>query len=602
MNSRQKEVLNQALNDEKAVMARLESNYTSALARIRRNIKDLQSNPLTQSKIYQLEYQKQLEMQISGILDTLQGNNFTTIADYLNTCYQTGFVGTVYDWQGQGVPLTIPIDQRQVIKAVQKTGDDFKLSNKLGVNTKLLKEQVKTELQRGIAAQFSYADIARNISNYGQSDMNRSMLIARTEGHRVQNDARMDAMQAAKKKGADIVKEWDSTLDGNTRPNHRLLDGQIKELDEPFEVSGMKVNSPGSFGIAAEDCNCRCCVLQRARWALKEKVDPGTGEVTLSDKESYQKWNNQDGGFIKCSGFKDFEQKYLQATQPSVTIKRNPSSKLATGLGQKHYDAIHDIIDGCADSDAVQAWERYEDRIKVGSSKLKGRAYCDRGGSIHLDIDECAKGNSWDAPYQTLFHESGHAIDSFARGEIQGGSWGAAHFSAAYESGKFPATIKTEVQERVKTVGKQLKTEFETHKTDADWLYDHGFISVHQKMRFKSTGSWGWEGEPKYSKAVAYKAVEREIRQLPASARADLSDILEGATSGKISCGFGHGKKYWSDRTHDGVPDGLATEAFAEMMDSTFTNPESLATIQKYLPKSYGVFQEMLQFLSKGKP
>ena len=85
------------------------------------------------------------------------------------------------------------------------------------------------------------------------------------------------------------------------------------------------------------------------------------------------------------------------------------------------------------------------------------------------------------------------------------------------------------------------------------------------KQSYETSGSWSWYGEPKYSKAMAYKAVEREIRQLPQTARADLSDVLEGATNGKICCGFGHGKKYWSDRTHDGVPDGLATEAFAEM-------------------------------------
>ena len=97
MNSRQKEVYQATLHDEQVVMKRLESNYTSALARIRRNIKELQANPLTQSKAYQLEFQKQLEAQISGILDTLQGNNFTTIADYLNTCYQTGFIDGIKD-------------------------------------------------------------------------------------------------------------------------------------------------------------------------------------------------------------------------------------------------------------------------------------------------------------------------------------------------------------------------------------------------------------------------------------------------------------------------------------------------------------------------
>lgn len=329
MNKRQKEVLQASLQDEKAVMAGIESNYTSALARIRRNIRELQSNPLTQSKAYQLEFQQQLEAQISGILDTLQGNNFTTIADYLQTCYQTGFIGTNYDWQGQGVPLTIPIDQRQVIKAVQKTGDDFKLSNKLGVNTKLLKEQVKTELQRGLASELSYADIARNITDYGQADMNRSMLIARTEGHRVQNESRMDAMRAAKKRGADVVKQWDSTLDGNTRPHHRELDGQVQELDDPFTVAGMKVDAPGGFGIAAEDCNCRCCVLQRARWAV-------------SKEDKYTKWNNEDGGFIETTGFDDFKQKYLNQTKPPLKTSSNGGTmkKPTTPISNKTFTPV----------------------------------------------------------------------------------------------------------------------------------------------------------------------------------------------------------------------------------------------------------------------
>ena len=61
MNKRQKEVLQITLNDEEAVLKALENNYTKALADIKRNIKELQANPLTQSKAYQLEFQKQLE-------------------------------------------------------------------------------------------------------------------------------------------------------------------------------------------------------------------------------------------------------------------------------------------------------------------------------------------------------------------------------------------------------------------------------------------------------------------------------------------------------------------------------------------------------------
>ena len=43
---------------------------------------------------------------------------------------------------------------------------------------------------------------------------------------------------------------------------------------------------------------------------------------------------------------------------------------------------------------------------------------------------------------------------------------------------------------------------------------------------------------------------------------------------------------------------GLGTEAFAEMLSATMSNPESLATIKKYLPKSYALFEEMLSVLA----
>lgn len=310
MNGRQKEVLQATLKDEESIIRELQENYTKALADIKRNIRELQANPLTQSKAYQLEFQRQLEAQVSGILDVLQGKNFTSVADYLQRSYTNGFVGNMYDLQGQGVPLVIPIDESQVLTAVQKTGDDFKLSNKKGISTKELKKQVQSELVRGLATQLSYSDIARNISEYGLADMHRAETIARTEGHRVQNQARMDAMQAAKNKGADIVKQWDSTLDGRTRPEHAQLDGQIRELDEMFEASGYSGSAPGQFGDPYMDCNCRCCMLQRARWAVSKET-------------SYQKWNNETGGFIECSGYEDFKKKYLKASEKLKTSQKS---------------------------------------------------------------------------------------------------------------------------------------------------------------------------------------------------------------------------------------------------------------------------------------
>lgn len=306
MNSRQKEVIGQSLADEKAVLKDLTDNYTTALADIKKNIRELQANPLTQSKAYQLEYQKQLETMVSGVLDTLQGNNFTSIAEYLQNSYTNSYIGNLYDMYGQGVPLILPMNENQVVKAVQKTGDDFKLSEKLGGNTKELKKQVKSELQRGLATALPYEIIARSISDYGQADLNRSMRIARTEGHRIQTEAKLDCMNNAKNKGADIIKQWDSTLDGRTRPEHKQLDGQIREIDENFEVDGYSAQGPGGFGDPYMDCNCRCCLLQRAKWALDDEE-----LKTLQDRAEYF-------GLDKSQNFQDFKDKYINAVEFSA--------------------------------------------------------------------------------------------------------------------------------------------------------------------------------------------------------------------------------------------------------------------------------------------
>ncbi len=266
----EKEVIQALLDDEQKVLKDLESNYVKTLSGIKQKIKLLLADAeVTQlrSKIYQLQYQQALEKQISGFLKVLESGNVTTIQDYLQRCYEQSFIGNVYSLQCQDVPLMLPINQEQMIQAISRPTEGYTLSQRIYRDVAELQNIVKAEIARGIASNMMYKDIARNIANVSEANMNKAYRIARTEGHRVQNQARMDSMQAAKKKGADVVKQWDSTLDGKTRSEHRVADGQIRELDEDFEVGGEKLKAPGIGGSAWNVCNCRCCMLQRARWA-----------------------------------------------------------------------------------------------------------------------------------------------------------------------------------------------------------------------------------------------------------------------------------------------------------------------------------------------
>lgn len=313
MLKREKEVFEKLLTDEESVIKDLEKSFQRALQDIETKIKILQADEMTQSKIYQIQYQRALKAQIEGIVEKLHGDNFTSVQQYLNECYTNAFVGTMYALHGQGMPVLAPIDQDAAVRAVMTDSKiNEGLYEALGVDSKALKKSIQREISVGLSSGATYAEITRNISFATGAPLSRAKTIVRTEGHRVQQASSADARDAAKAQGCSVVKQWDSTLDGKTRDTHRALDGQIRETDKPFESSsGRKARYPGDFGDPAEDCNCRCVALTRATWDLD------ADELkTLKDRAAFF-------GLDKTSSFKDFEKKYLKAAQ---TVEKSGKS------------------------------------------------------------------------------------------------------------------------------------------------------------------------------------------------------------------------------------------------------------------------------------
>ena len=302
MNSRQKQVQMSLLKNEKAVIKQLEQSYQDAIADIDKYILQLLARKDTenlQSIIYQIKYQEAIKKELESYLKVLHSKNFNTVDEYLKECYEQAHIGTLFDLQGQGIPLILPLDQEQMISAITLNSKlSAPLYNALGYNVDALKLDVLREISRGIAQGLSYQEMARNLKNVTNVDYNKTLRIAKTEGHRIQQEATYNVQKRAIAKGANVVKQWDSTLDGKTRPTHRVLDGQIIGVDEYFKSeSGYKALYPGNFGVPSEDCNCRCCLLQRAKWALSDeeftKMNGKTNELqhfeSIDDYNKFKK-------------------------------------------------------------------------------------------------------------------------------------------------------------------------------------------------------------------------------------------------------------------------------------------------------------------------
>lgn len=339
-NKREKEVAQHQLNAEQKVLKQLEHQYRLALEDVKLAIQIMMTDDQTISKIHQIKYQKTLQKQLEGILEKLHLGEYKSLKQYLNDCYTDAFVGTMYDMHGQGVPVIAPVDQQAAIKAIQletkladrkihpnANGEMVALYESLGIDTDKLKQTIRQEITRGIASGMRFEDIARNIANVSKAPLSRAKTIARTEGHRIQQASAEDARQLAKSKGADVVKQWDASLDGATRQTHKELDGQIQEVNKPFKSGTKSAMYPGDFGDAAEDCNCRCAALTRARWALDED------ELKVMQERAAVFGLSED----KKQTFEDFKKNFLKAAetlnnQGKNAIIKVKNSDLKNGL------------------------------------------------------------------------------------------------------------------------------------------------------------------------------------------------------------------------------------------------------------------------------
>lgn len=162
-------------------------------------------------------------------------------------------------------------------------------------------------MTQGIIQGESIDKIAKRISSeLSTRNYAASVRYARTAMTSAQNAGRYDGYRRARDMGVNLKIEWSATLDQRTRHDHRLLHGQRKEIDEPFEVSGYKIlypaqAGPGTSNIPQETIwNCRCTLIAWVKGFEGDTVksSPKMGDLTFEEwqqatpmtKEEQDEW------------------------------------------------------------------------------------------------------------------------------------------------------------------------------------------------------------------------------------------------------------------------------------------------------------------------
>ncbi|GAA2896991.1 phage head morphogenesis protein [Enterococcus casseliflavus] len=245
------------------------------------------------SKKLQKELLEFIRSQMYAKANQLEENQRKIMYDFLKRNASTSYNELFYEFEmSEEIPLSFALlTDKQIATIINTPVAGRKLSTRLKGNSSKMKKNLNRVLTRGFSKGWSTQKMAAQIAEIGGANYRRAMNIARTESGRVTSVTRQQSQQHAKELGIKAEKKWVSTLDGDTRNNHRKLDGQIRVIDEYFEVGGLKTLQPHMFGIAREDCNCRCRTINVIKgYEPKLRRDNATGKV--SAYKNYQEWIN----------------------------------------------------------------------------------------------------------------------------------------------------------------------------------------------------------------------------------------------------------------------------------------------------------------------
>lgn len=191
------------------------------------------------------------------------------------------------------VGLDFSIRSEATIKRLIQDGDiklprkKFSIPKDKRWNTK----QLNSSVLQGILQGDSMRDISKRILPIVGNNKNAAIRNARTMVTGAENRGRIDSYHEMQDLGIVTKKVWVATPDGRTRSWHLSMDGQEKDIDEPFvDGNGNEIMFPGDPEADPSSVyNCRCTMKTHILGFRKadgrvERIDDDT-EESLHDRQ-----------------------------------------------------------------------------------------------------------------------------------------------------------------------------------------------------------------------------------------------------------------------------------------------------------------------------
>ncbi len=287
--------------------------------------------------------------------------------------------------------------------------------------------------------------------------------------------------------------------------------------------------------------------------------------------------------------------KKLREARMNGEKPRQENSKYAYDLGQDMYAPVSETMDACKNVDIQVAWDIYHGEIPVNKSEKN--FFRPSTGEIHLNYEKAKNGEKIHAPFESVFHETAHAIDDAAGDKFgYNGPYhsGHANFSSSWHNGEFCDIIEKEGKAVIEQIGKIEKERFERELAGAK---DLDFLE-----RYYERGSQAWldvryNNKPiKWSTSVRNKGIASWLKDQEYLHFASLCDTIQGVSRSKIQSFAGHAASYFQGSY---ARENMASEVFAELYAGMITNPGSVEVMRKYMPKTVECFEKMIKEIAE---
>lgn len=220
---------------------------------------------LTYTEMMKYKRLDSFHRQMNVLLNTMSKKQRDSLLDLLEEHYEYS-----WDWMAWAIENEVDIRLKnmktklnQVEKAMQNPINGLTLDETLEKNRREIITKVKRDVTQSLVQGNTYKQTADKLTKTFEGDYVKSVRVARTETHRVREQASLESAQEANSQGIIMVKRWMNMKDERVRrtpkANHVSLGGQSVPVDEPFDLgSGKKGQAPGMTGYAHHDINCRC--------------------------------------------------------------------------------------------------------------------------------------------------------------------------------------------------------------------------------------------------------------------------------------------------------------------------------------------------------